>query len=131
MMKYAMSFIAFVFTLHSIFGQENKTIEIEQNFSNGYAKFSVLETNPRIDINYDSKYYWYSKRTGYQETQGSFSGSLLHGQFQFFNKSGQLINQNSFYNGVLSGEKITWDEKGGYGNKAEYRWWKMCLLLSL
>ena len=46
------------------------------------------------------------------ETEGGYSGELLHGDFRSFHSNGQLKSQGEFSKGLKQGEWKAWDETG-------------------
>ena len=65
----------------------------------------TLKTNPHIT------YSW--QRNGQlKSTRGDFSGNILHGSFQEFDKSGRLLEKGIYYFGTKDGEWKSWDRNG-------------------
>ncbi|MDT3403750.1 toxin-antitoxin system YwqK family antitoxin [Mucilaginibacter terrae] len=78
-------------------------------------------TTDKADANYrDRLYYWYGSNTIHQ-TQGSFSGKLLNGQYQEFYPNKNLHEQGKFKKGLKHGVWQSWNEQGGL---KEHTTWK-------
>ena len=81
-----------------------------------YENRERIETSILMEDNLrkmeDNKlYYWYRKEE-IHNTQGGFSGNLLHGDYEIFYKSGQLKVRGEFNQGLKHGKWVKWNEKG-------------------
>lgn len=64
-----------------------------------------LKTNPKVT------YFWH--RNGQlRSTKGDFSGNILHGDYQEFDKSGRLLEKGVYYYGSKDGEWKSWNKNG-------------------
>lgn len=65
----------------------------------------TLKTNPHVT------YAW--QRNGQlRSTRGDFSGNILHGNFQEFDKSGRMLEKGNYYYGAKDGEWKSWNRDG-------------------
>lgn len=65
----------------------------------------TLKTNPHIT------YAWH--RNGQlRSTRGDFSGNILHGSYQEFDKSGRMLEKGTYYYGTKDGEWKSWNRNG-------------------
>ena len=65
----------------------------------------TLKTNPHIT------YAWH--RNGQlRTTRGDFSGNILHGTYQEFDKSGRMLEKGNYYYGTKDGEWKSWNRNG-------------------
>jgi antitoxin component YwqK of YwqJK toxin-antitoxin module len=65
----------------------------------------TLKTNPHVT------YAW--QRNGQlRSTRGDFSGNILHGNFQEFDKSGKMMEKGNYYYGAKDGEWKSWNRNG-------------------
>ncbi len=76
-------------------------------------RFFVLDDNKHGVRFYDKKkfYFWYRSQH-VMSTQGSSSGSLLHGKFEGFFNNDQLAQKGQFRKGLKQGEWNYWRESG-------------------
>lgn len=75
-------------------------------------RFTVFVQNVDIKISPKILYYWFFDGKISQNI-GGYAGFLLHGKYQVFTKSGQLIEQGTFENGVKEGVWNYWNPSGG------------------
>ena len=68
-----------------------------------------------------NRFYHYFYHKEIHQTQGDFSGYLLHGDYQVTNDSHQLIQKGQFKNGIKTGE---WKEWQGNGTLSATSKWK-------
>lgn len=87
---------------------ESKTI----NYQDGQEIFKVCKVNPSVVINDALDYFWYNEYSGIKNTKGGIGGQLLHGKYQLFGKSGNLLKESNYYLGLEHGLTRTWDEEG-------------------
>lgn len=108
-------FIVLLLTITKVFGQKYQTKEIKITYSNGIIVFNVCATNPSIEFNKKSDYYWYSEISGSREiksTEGGCGGNLLNGKERFFDKKGNLLYERNYNLGLFNGESKYWDSTG-------------------
>lgn len=74
-----------------------------------------VKLNPRLD------YFW-STNGILNHTQGNYSGKLLHGRFEKFDRSNHLLEKGQFDRGLKTGTWQQWYESGKLS--ARYVWKK-------
>jgi antitoxin component YwqK of YwqJK toxin-antitoxin module len=111
-MKKTLLNILFLFIINSLFSQNCVTEEIKAEYSNGLEIFNICKNNPKINFNNELDYYWYTEFSKIKITKGGSGGKLLSGDYKFFDKNGNLIENKQFKNGVQHGESKIWDNKG-------------------
>jgi len=83
-------------------------------------EFSCLPTvKPGVIPQDDLYYYWYDGKA-IHETKGSYAGWLFDGYFKELNKSGRIIKQGCFRNGLKNGIWKEWWENGSLGSVYEW-----------
>lgn len=96
-------------------GQNKNSIPLTRKVSleqdGKQIQFEVLIEDADFKLSPKIVYHWY-KKDGIQQNVGGYAGFLLHGNYQVFAKSGQLIEQGSFVNGVKQGIWNYWNEIG-------------------
>lgn len=86
---------------HSATTEENGRV---YQYSIVYQEFSI-KAKPSVT------YFWH--RNGQlHSTSGDYSGNVLHGISQEFDKSGRLLEKGSYYYGVKDGTWKSWDKNG-------------------
>jgi len=65
----------------------------------------TMKTNPLVS------YYWHSNGK-IATTKGDFSGNLLHGSYEEFDRQGRLTGKGTFCYGVKDGTWRYWDRNG-------------------
>lgn len=107
-MKYIILFLLFPFI--SLNAQNTEEIKIE--YTNGLEIFSILKINPNKKFDNEKDYYWYSEYSKVKSTKGGSGGSLLHGNYKFYDEKGNLIEDKNYSYGLKHGESKEWDEYG-------------------
>lgn len=86
---------------HSATTEENGRV---YQYSIIYQEFSI-KAKPKVT------YYWH--RNGQlHSTSGDYSGNILHGISQEFDKSGRMLEKGSYYYGAKDGLWKSWDRNG-------------------
>jgi hypothetical protein len=65
------------------------------------------------------RYYWFHQGE-VMSTVGNYSGKLLHGTFEKFDRDGRLLEKGTFYNGLKTGLWTTWSVNG---NLSTQKYW--------
>lgn len=65
------------------------------------------------------RYYWFHQGT-MTSTQGNYSGKLLHGTLEKFDRKGRLLEKGIFKNGLKEGEWMRWYANGNISS--QYHW---------
>jgi hypothetical protein len=73
--------------------------------------FDVCAVNPKVDVNQNSLYAWYSDRS-IMETKGGFSGKLLDGQYISYYGNKNLQEKGMYIQGRKEGKWIKWHPNG-------------------
>lgn len=119
-MRKALFFSFAILSFYS-YGQKNiKTKEIKLSYSNGYELFHICPPNTKVIFDDKKEYYWYTEYSNIKSTKGSAGGSLLHGNYKLYDKTGNLRKENNYYLGLLHGEEKTWDSLGNITAKTIY-----------
>ena len=96
-------------------GQEKNSIPLTRKVSveeeGKLIQINVLVEKVEFKLSSKIIYHWY-KKDRIQKNVGGYSEFLLHGMYQVFEKSGQLIEQGSFDKGVKQGIWNYWNEFG-------------------
>jgi antitoxin component YwqK of YwqJK toxin-antitoxin module len=98
-------------------GTTNSSGQKVITYRNGREIFGLCKTCQDVIYKDDVDYYWYSPYSGVQTTKGGNGGTLLDGEYQFFNENGELISKATYKKGVENGEFIRWDEEGNIIDK--------------
>ncbi|MFI5161253.1 MAG: toxin-antitoxin system YwqK family antitoxin [Sphingobacteriales bacterium] len=77
----------------------------------------IKEINSKVHLKPCVFYYWYSA-DAIHTTQGSYSGTLLNGQYDEYYLNKNIKEQGTFNKGVKTGIWRTWNEDGTL-NQAE------------
>lgn len=75
------------------------------------VKAQVINQYSRKSILPGSPYYWYGSGK-INVNVGSFSGKVLHGKYEMFDKNNRLIGQGNFDYGLKQGNWIVWFANG-------------------
>ena len=87
--------------VHSVMSEENGRV----------YQYSVIFQEISIKTHSQITYYWH--RNGQlRSTRGDFSGNILHGNYQEFDKSGRMLEKGMHYFGTKDGEWKSWNRKG-------------------
>jgi hypothetical protein len=78
---------------------------------------AVIDENFRTDIS--KRYFWYHQGE-LRTTQGNFTGKLLHGTYEKFDRDGRLLEKGNFDNGLKSGQWVSWYSTGNI--MRHYNW---------
>lgn len=83
-------------------------------------KAQVSSHYPRKKLLPGSHYYWYGSGK-INMNQGSYSGKLLHGKYEVFDKSNRLIRQGNFDYGLKQGTWTAWYPNGLKKEVSDYK----------
>lgn len=87
--------------VHSVTSEDNGRV----------YQYSVIFQEMTIKTNSLVTYFWH--RNGQlRSTRGDFSGNILHGNYQEFDKSGRMLEKGTFYYGTKDGEWKSWNRNG-------------------
>ena len=112
------------FLTNSIFiGDEeskNKREKIHINTESFSIETHIEINKKKIKIDEHLTYFWYKARK-INSTKGGYSGSLLDGGYDKFNKDKKLIQQGNFKRGLKHGVWKSWHENGELKSSCNYR----------
>jgi len=87
--------------IHSVVSEENGRV----------YQYSVIFQEISLKTNSKVTYYWH--RNGQlRSTRGDYSGNILHGNYQEFDKSGRLLEKGMYHYGTKDGEWKSWSKNG-------------------
>lgn len=113
-MKKILLFTFCILSISKIYSQKEYESELQSlTISDGEEKQRVNISDENKWKNPDKNliYYWYQRNQVFQ-TQGSFSGSLLNGDYKSFFRNHSLKSQGEFYFGLKDGTWLYWREDG-------------------
>lgn len=120
MKKALLLLILSLFTVHS-FGQTTiQTKEIKIPYTNGYEIFRVCATGCQTTFNDKKEYFWYTEFSKVKSTKGGSGGSLLHGNYKFYDENGNLRQDKNYYLGLPDGTEKNWDSLGNITETTKY-----------
>jgi antitoxin component YwqK of YwqJK toxin-antitoxin module len=75
------------------------------------SQYYIVYQEISIKINPHITYVWH--RNGQlRSTKGDYSGNILHGSYQEFDKSGKMLEKGVYYYGTKDGEWKSWNRNG-------------------
>ncbi|WP_321515384.1 hypothetical protein [Marinifilum fragile] len=121
-MKYILSLLVIVLPL-AIIAQEKEGIPMTRSVKvvegGKQILFRVLTHKQEFKAENSKIYYWFSKGK-IRQNVGGYSGDLLDGKYEMFNKEGMLLEQGTFKKGLKIGIWKNWDENGDLWRISEY-----------
>lgn len=117
--------LAFVFSISGFVGVAQSTIrplenqEIVLSSNDSTVRLNICNTNPKVKLRSNLRYYWYLSHTVYSN-QGGYSGHLLNGHYLVFDKQMRLKVEGNFKNGLKEGVWKSWGNNGCL--ESEYFW---------
>jgi hypothetical protein len=105
--------IAFIL-LAETFGQDIEkpaVRDIEVKSADSIVKAQIVITKKYSELNAGISYYWYSEGQ-IHVNQSGIHGFPLHGQYNVFDRKGNLITSGEFLNGVKNGKWQYWHNNG-------------------
>lgn len=96
----------------------NKEIQIE--YTNGFEVFNICETTPKITFKEENEYYWYTEFSKIKSTKGGCGGSLLNGNYKFYDEEGNLRIDKNYTLGLEDGNEVRWDSLGNIISKTTF-----------
>jgi len=108
--KYAL-FILFVLFCLSANSQSKNIHSLDLHTKYATKVKTFYSTKNRKKNNLKAKYYWTTNREIHQ-SNGSYSGYLIHGTYNEFYLTNQLFAQGTFEYGLKSGRWIYWHSNG-------------------
>lgn len=89
-------------------------------FADTVVKTSVWNAAVIRDIQPDCNYFWFYNNT-ICHNLGGYSGKLLHGKYEVFDKTKRMLCSGNFEHGLREGEWITWYNNGQIKDYLSYR----------
>jgi hypothetical protein len=83
-------------------------------------KFHVSEEEHNIPSESMKRYFWFHQGE-MRSTVGNYSGKLLHGGFEKFDRKGNLYEKGEFNNGLKTGEWLTWFPNGRLSRRVTWQ----------
>lgn len=115
--------IALLISLPSFqtFGQSSiQTSEVKIRYVNGYEIFNICFSGCSTIFDDMKNYYWYTEFSRIKSTMGGSGGSLLHGNYKFYDQDGNLRQDKNYYLGLLDGNEKNWDSIGNIISHYKY-----------
>ena len=107
-------------SVHS-YGQSSiQTKEIKIPYTNGYEVFQICSIDCSTTFDDKKEYYWYTEFSKIKSTKGGSGGSLLHGNYKFYDENGNLIQDKNYYLGLSDGSQKKWDSLGNIISQSKY-----------
>ncbi len=97
----------------------NESYKLTTNVGDTLISFHILMLDGDMRIRNNATYTWFLKKQIY-ETQGDYSGQLLHGDYEAFYQD-RLIAKGVFMNGLKHGTWKLWSNSGRLKEIAEYK----------
>jgi len=92
---------------------------ITKSYRDSTCVFHVAAIDDDVKPDITKRYFWYHQGE-IKNTQGNFTGKLLHGTYEKFDRDGTLLEKGSFDNGVKDGEWFDWYSNGNM--MRHYNW---------
>ncbi|CAN5882498.1 hypothetical protein BH11BAC7_BH11BAC7_16650 [soil metagenome] len=104
-------FVAGLFLQSRNYPVKSDTYMVYINYENYSVRANVLYDSKKVKTKMGRMYYWYIN-DDIKNTDGSFDGKLLHGEYKSFFRDMGLREQGSFNYGLKSGVWRSWFENG-------------------
>jgi antitoxin component YwqK of YwqJK toxin-antitoxin module len=89
-----------------------QTKEVEIVYTNGLEKFRICTSGCTRTFDDNKFYFWYTEFSKIKSTKGASGGSLLHGNYKFYDEYGNLRIDRNYYLGLRDGNEKHWDSLG-------------------
>lgn len=107
--------VYFVFNNCGLFAQNFEKLpylrDMEVKSKDSLVTFQILTVQQNVKPVMSKRYFWYADGQ-IKSNEGGYFGSLLHGKYNVFNKSGNLITSGNFEKGLKDGKWMFWDNTG-------------------
>lgn len=97
-----------------------QTKEIKIPYTNGYEVFNICSSGCSTTFDDKKEYFWYNEFSKIKSTKGGSGGSLLHGNYKFYDENGNLRQDKYYYLGLSDGSEKTWDSLGNITSQYKY-----------
>lgn len=84
---------------------------INLSFGDSIVKTTASNIYPKKRLLQNAQYFWYSSGK-IQTNYGSYSGKLIHGKYEVFDRNNKLIRQGNFNYGLKQGIWMEWYPDG-------------------
>jgi hypothetical protein len=91
------------------------TLAIKDTVYSFHVRLQEKEVKPSLIRNY----HWFHEGE-LRRTQGNYTGKLLHGALQKFDRNGMLLEKGDFKDGLKTGLWLTWHSNGNLSGR--YSW---------
>jgi hypothetical protein len=98
---------------------KSDTYMVYINYENYSVRANVLYNAKKVKAKMGRMYYWYANND-IKNTDGSFDGKLLHGEYKSFFRDMGLKEQGNFNYGLKEGEWKTWFNDGKIHERINY-----------
>jgi hypothetical protein len=95
----------------AMFDDLEVTHSLTKAYKDSVIKFHVKLLDDAISLDEAKRYYWFNEGD-IKSTMGNFTGKLLHGKYEKFDRSGNLIQKGSFRYGLKDGVWNGWSKEG-------------------
>ncbi|MFN6379864.1 MAG: toxin-antitoxin system YwqK family antitoxin [Flavobacteriales bacterium] len=96
------------------------TKEVKIPYTNGYEIFKICTSGCLTKFEDHNEYFWYNEYSGLKSTRGGNGGNLLHGNYKFFDESGNLRKECNYWFGLKDGVEKEWDSLGYVVSQIKY-----------
>lgn len=100
--------------------EKSSTYTVYINFENYSVRANVLYDAAKVKAKMGYIYYWYVNND-IKNTDGSFDGKLLHGEYKSFYRNLSLMEQGNFNYGLKEGAWKTWYADGKIHEISNYK----------
>lgn len=96
------------------------TSQVRVNDTDRMIRAGILTTSAALKAQPDRLYYWYGSG-GIRQTQGGYSGHLLHGSYEEYYLNKNLRTQGTFAEGLKDGQWKEWNETGNMSRMVTWK----------
>ena len=117
--------VLFIAQSLTLVAQENEAKEIERrsvtlSYPDSVVKFEVMVAPKELNAGDLLQYFWYDTDK-LKTKKGSYSGKLLHGDFNVFGLENNMLVDGSFNEGLQHGLWKRWTPSGDLVRQAEWK----------
>lgn len=128
-MKKLFNILTFTLLAFASYGQTSiQTKEVKILYTNGYEIFRVCIVGCTVSYDDKKEYFWYTEFSNIKSTKGGSGGSLLHGNYKFYDEQGNLRQDKNYYLRLPDGSKKNWDSLGNITSQTKYNKGKIVYL---
>lgn len=110
----------FLLTIVSYGQTAIQTKEIKIQYTNGNEIFKICTSGCPTSFDDKKEYFWYTEFSNIKSTKGGSGGSLLHGNYKFYDENGNLRQDKNYYLGLPDGSEKNWDSLGNIKSQTKY-----------